>query len=257
MPFSESGMTPDIIFNPHGYPSRMTIGMMLESMSGKVSALQGEALDATPFRFSETDTASDYYGKLMEKYGFNYYGTESMYSGVDGSLMTAEIFTGIVYYIRLRHMVSDKYQVRSTGKVDQVTHQPVKGRRRGGGVRFGEMERDSLLAHGTSFLLQDRLFNCSDRTTAYACVKCGSLVTTTNEPPPKVDDDDKDKKAETEQKQTRSKFMRPVEIPTEWFCRLCKSKQDVRQVLIPHVLLYLTAELASCNISLKLNFAEV
>uniref|UniRef100_A0A6G1SEF4 DNA-directed RNA polymerase n=1 Tax=Aceria tosichella TaxID=561515 RepID=A0A6G1SEF4_9ACAR len=257
MPFTESGMTPDIIFNPHGYPSRMTIGMMLESMSGKVSALQGEAIDATPFRFSEKDTASDHYGKLMEKYGFNYYGTESMYSGVDGSLMNAEIFTGIVYYIRLRHMVSDKYQVRSTGKVDQVTHQPVKGRRRGGGVRFGEMERDSLLAHGTSFLLQDRLFNCSDKTIAYACTKCGSLLTTTNEPPLKdKDDEEKEKKVE-EQKPDQPKSRRPVEIRTEWFCRLCKSKQSVRQVFIPHVLLYLTAELASVNISLKLNFAEV
>lgn len=253
MPFSESGMTPDIMFNPHGYPSRMTIGMMLESMSGKVSALQGEALDATPFRFSEKDTASDHYGKLLEKHGFNYYGTESMYSGVDGSLMTAEIFTGIVYYIRLRHMVSDKYQVRSTGRVDQVTHQPVKGRRRGGGVRFGEMERDSLLAHGTSFLLQDRLFNCSDRTIAHACVKCGSLVTTTNEPPLKV----KEEKKPDEQKPEQTKTRRNVEVTTEWFCRLCKSKQNVRKVLVPHVLLYLTAELASVNISLKLNFAEV
>lgn len=249
MPFTESGMTPDIIFNPHGYPSRMTIGMMLESMSGKISAMTGDAVDATPFNFSEKETASENYGELLQKNGFNYYGTERMFSGVDGSMMTAEIFIGLVYYIRLRHMVSDKYQVRSTGPIDQVTHQPVKGRRRGGGVRFGEMERDSLLAHGTSFLLQDRLFNCSDRTVAYACVKCGSLVTTTNESRGA-------KLTEEEEKERESKPFHQRKPNPEWWCKLCKSKQFVRKVLIPYVLLYLTAELAQVNISLKLNIAE-
>lgn len=248
MPFTESGMTPDIIFNPHGYPSRMTIGMMLESMSGKASAMIGEAIDATPFRFSEDSTAGEHYGDLLQKAGFNYYGTERMYSGVDGSLMTAEIFIGVVYYIRLRHMVSDKYQVRATGPVDQVTHQPVKGRRRGGGVRFGEMERDSLLAHGASFLLQDRLFNCSDKTVAQACTKCGSLVTTTNEPTVK-------NLPQTEQEDTKRRD-RFKTSKIEWHCRLCKSKQHVRRVTVPHVLLYLTAELAQMNISLKINFSE-
>lgn len=249
MPFTESGMTPDIIFNPHGYPSRMTIGMMLESMSGKISAMTGEPEDATPFNFSEKDTAGENYGELLQKNGFNYYGTERMFSGVDGSMMTAEIFIGVVYYIRLRHMVSDKYQVRSTGPVDQVTHQPVKGRRRGGGVRFGEMERDSLLAHGTSFLLQDRLFNCSDRTVAHACVKCGSLVTTTNELRAA-------RLTEEEEKLKESKPFYQRKPNPEWWCRLCRSKQHVRKVLIPYVLLYLTAELAQVNISLKLNIAE-
>lgn len=264
MPFTESGMTPDIIFNPHGYPSRMTIGMMLESMSGKASAMTGQVIDATPFRFSEQDKASDNYGELLQQNGFNYYGTEKMFSGVDGSMMTAEIFIGLVYYIRLRHMVSDKYQVRSTGPIDQVTHQPVKGRRRGGGVRFGEMERDSLLAHGASFLLQDRLFNCSDKTIAYACIKCGSLVTTSNEitfkdalPPTEVkkEDDDKDKKEKEKEKDGKAKARQKSSKP-EWCCRLCKSKQHVRQVMIPYVLLYLTAELAQVNISLKLSIGE-
>ena len=255
MPFTESGITPDIIFNPHGYPSRMTIGMMLESMSGKASAMMGEAIDATPFRFSEKDTASDFYGELLQKHGFNYYGTERMFSGVDGSLMTAEIFIGIVYYIRLRHMVSDKYQVRSTGPIDQVTHQPVKGRRRGGGVRFGEMERDSLLAHGTSFLLQDRLFNCSDRTIAHACVKCGSLVTPSNEITLAGLPQEEKEKGEAEEK-TDQKPRRRKEVSPEWTCRLCKSRQNVRQVLVPYVLLFLTAELAQVNISLKLDFGE-
>lgn len=164
MPFTEGGLTPDIIFNPHGFPSRMTIGQMIESMAGKSAAMYGTVHDATPFTFSEKNVASDYFGKLLENVGFNYYGTERMYSGVDGRELKADIFIGVIYYIRLRHMVGDKYQVRSTGPVDNMTRQPVKGRKRCGGIRFGEMERDSLLAHGTSFLLQDRLFNCSDRT---------------------------------------------------------------------------------------------
>lgn len=95
--------------------------------------------------------------------GYNYFGNERMYSGIDGREFEADIFFGVVYYQRLRHMVSDKFQVRTTGPIDILTHQPVKGRKRAGGIRFGEMERDSLLAHGSSFLLQDRLLNCSDR----------------------------------------------------------------------------------------------
>lgn len=95
--------------------------------------------------------------------GYNYYGNERLYSGIDGREFEADIFMGVVYYQRLRHMVSDKFQVRTTGPIDILTHQPVKGRKRAGGIRFGEMERDSLLAHGSSFLLQDRLLNCSDR----------------------------------------------------------------------------------------------
>ena len=154
LPFSESGMVPDIIFNPHGFPSRMTIGMMIESMAGKAGAMQGKYLDASPFVFNESNTAIDYFGELLQKSGYNYFGEETFYSGTDGREMKAQIFFGIVYYQRLRHMISDKFQVRGTGPVDSTTMQPVKGRKKGGGIRFGEMERDSLIAHGAAFCLQ-------------------------------------------------------------------------------------------------------
>lgn len=160
------------MFNPHGFPSRMTIAMMIETMAGKSSSLHGLVHDATPFRFNEKDTAIDHFGQLLTAGGYNYYGTERLYSGVDGRELTADIFMGVVHYQRLRHMVSDKWQVRSTGPIDNLTHQPVKGRKRGGGVRFGEMERDALIAHGASFLLQDRLLHCSDKISVSICVIC-------------------------------------------------------------------------------------
>jgi DNA-directed RNA polymerase I subunit RPA2 len=162
MPFTESGMQPDIIINPHAFPSRMTIGMFVESLAGKAGALFGVAQDCAPFRFNEKDTAVDYFGKQLVRAGYNYHGNEPMYSGITGEEFKADIYIGVVYYQRLRHMVSDKWQVRSTGPVHNLTMQPIGGRKRAGGIRFGEMERDSLLAHGMSFCLQDRLMNCSD-----------------------------------------------------------------------------------------------
>ncbi|KAF8524756.1 beta and beta-prime subunits of DNA dependent RNA-polymerase [Gautieria morchelliformis] len=176
MPFSESGLQPDVIINPHAFPSRMTIGMLVESMAGKAGAMHGLAQDATPFKFSEDDTAIDYFGEQLLAAGYNYYGNEPMYSGITGEEFAADIYIGVVYYQRLRHMVLDKFQVRTTGPVDAVTRQPIKGRKRAGGIRFGEMERDALIAHGTSFLLQDRLMNCSDYSTAWVCRTCGSLI---------------------------------------------------------------------------------
>jgi DNA-directed RNA polymerase I subunit RPA2 len=176
MPFSESGIQPDVIINPHAFPSRMTIGMFVESLAGKAGALHGLAQDSTPFRFDEENTAGDYFGHQLMKAGYNYHGNEPMYSGITGEELHADIYIGVVYYQRLRHMVNDKYQVRTTGPVTQLTGQPIKGRKKGGGIRVGEMERDSLLAHGTAFLLQDRLLNCSDYSKSWICRGCGSFL---------------------------------------------------------------------------------
>ncbi|CZT47788.1 DNA-directed RNA polymerase I polypeptide 2 [Rhynchosporium secalis] len=178
MPFTESGIQPDTIINPHAFPSRMTIGMFVESLAGKAGSLHGLAQDSTPFRFDEENTAGDYFGHQLMKAGYNYYGNEPMYSGITGEELHVDIFIGVVYYQRLRHMVNDKFQVRTTGPVTQLTGQPIKGRKKGGGIRVGEMERDSLLAHGTAFLLQDRLLNCSDYSRSWICKQCGTFLST-------------------------------------------------------------------------------
>uniref|UniRef100_A0A093ULU4 DNA-directed RNA polymerase subunit beta n=1 Tax=Talaromyces marneffei PM1 TaxID=1077442 RepID=A0A093ULU4_TALMA len=178
MPFSESGIMPDLIINPHAFPSRMTIAQIIESMAGKAGALHGHPVDCTPFQFNEENTAADYFGHQLRKAGYNYHGNEPMYSGITGKEFAADIYLGVVHYQRLRHMVNDKFQVRTTGPVNSVTGQPVKGRSKGGGIRVGEMERDSLLAHGCAFLLQDRLMNCSDSTRAWICRDCGSFLST-------------------------------------------------------------------------------
>jgi len=230
MPFTESGMIPDITFNPHGFPSRMTIGMIIECMAGKSAATHGIDHDATPFTFHEDDPAIEHYGELLKKAGFNYYGSERMYSGTDGREMEADIFFGVIYYQRLRHMVGDKYQVRSTGPVDIITKQPVKGRKRGGGIRFGEMERDSLIAHGTSFLLQDRLFHCSDGTLEHMCTKCGSILS----PVLKVKSGDK--------------FDQP-----EWTCNACDTRDHIELVAIPAVFKYFVCEMAAINVKVVLH----
>ncbi|KAJ8024605.1 DNA-directed RNA polymerase I subunit RPA2 [Holothuria leucospilota] len=234
MPFTESGMTPDIIFNPHGFPSRMTIGMMIESMAGKSACLHGLCHDATPFTFSEKNTAIEYFGKCLTEAGYNYYGTETMYSGTSGVELEAEIFIGVVYYQRLRHMVSDKFQqVRSTGPIDLLTHQPVKGRKRAGGIRFGEMERDSLLAHGTSFLLHDRLMNCSDKSLTRVCKKCGSLLGISLETP-LADYSVSERMLGVDQR--------------KWTCAICDTSKELEVIYVPYVFRYLVAELCAMNV---------
>ncbi|XP_069743803.1 DNA-directed RNA polymerase I subunit RPA2 [Narcine bancroftii] len=232
MPFTESGMMPDILFNPHGFPSRMTIGMLIESMAGKSAAMHGLCHDATPFTFSEENSALEYFGKMLQAAGYNYYGTERLYSGISGLELEADIFIGVVYYQRLRHMVSDKFQVRTTGARDKVTNQPLGGRNVQGGIRFGEMERDALLAHGTSFLLQDRLFNCSDRSVARVCVKCSSLLSPVLEKPP------------PSWSATRHR---------KYQCTVCQQSDTIEIVSVPYVFRYFVAELAAMNINVRLN----
>ena len=232
MPFTEDGITPDCIINPHAFPSRMTIGMLIESLAGKSGALDGKFQEFPTFSQFENDDAIGYFGKELLKNGFNYYGNEIMYSGISGMQLKADIFIGVVYYQRLRHMVGDKAQARATGPIEVLSRQPVKGRKKGGGIRFGEMERDALLAHGISYCLNDRLFKSSDYSEGFICKKCGEMLAVV------------DMKKNIEK---NDKIIKTEEV----FCRNCQSNSCVK-VAIPYVLRFLTNELAAMNI--KLNF---
>ncbi|TGZ82716.1 beta and beta-prime subunits of DNA dependent RNA-polymerase [Ascodesmis nigricans] len=253
MPFSESGMQPDIIINPHAFPSRMTIGMFVESLAGKSGSLHGIPQDSTPFKFDENHTAADYFGEQLRLAGYNYHGNEPMYSGITGQELHADIYIGLVYYQRLRHMVNDKYQVRSTGPVAPLTHQPIKGRKKGGGIRVGEMERDSLLAHGAAFLLQDRLFNCSDYCTTTMCRDCGSFLSTM----PTI------RRWEGEKARARCRRCAKRATGFEEELRCWEDGEGVRWVggenttvvAVPYVLKYLDVELAAMGIGMKFNVA--
>lgn len=122
MPFTETGITPDILINPHAFPSRMTIGMLIESLASKGAAMNGEFIDVKTFEKYKDDDTVDFFGKELVKHGYNYYGNETMYSGVHGVQMKVDIYSGLVFYQRLRHMVSDKSQARATGTYDVLTH---------------------------------------------------------------------------------------------------------------------------------------
>lgn len=258
MPFSESGMQPDVIINPHAFPSRMTIGMFVESLAGKAGALHGIAQDSTPWSFSESDTPADYFGHQLAKAGYNYHGNEPMYSGATGEELRADIYIGVVYYQRLRHMVNDKFQVRSTGPVNSLTMQPVKGRKRNGGIRVGEMERDALIGHGTSYLLQDRLLNCSDYTQSPVCRSCGSLLNTQLSVP-KIGSFATVRcrgcAIKLEEYSKQGKYASDAEIWEDGSGSKFVGGADTTTVAIPFVLKYLDSELAAMGIKMRYNVA--
>ncbi len=170
MPFTSSGVIPDILFNPHSLPSRQTIGQLLETLAGKVAALSGRKVNASAFsNLSEEELRS----KLREL-GFRSDGKEVMYSGITGEKMEVEIFTGVIHYMKLFHMVANKIQSRSRGPVALLTKQPTEGRAKEGGLRLGEMEKDVLIAHGAVLALKERF--SSDKTTVAVCKDCGLIT---------------------------------------------------------------------------------
>jgi len=170
MPFSENGIVPDAIFSPHSIPGRKTVSHVMEVLAGKVAALDGKIVDATPFDGESEDDLR----KQLGENGFNSAGTEVMYDPKTGKRMKAEIYIGSLYYMRLKHQVESKIQARGTGPVQLLTRQPAEGRIRGGGLKLGEMEKDALISHGAAMLLKERF--SSDQTTALICTGCGYLA---------------------------------------------------------------------------------
>jgi DNA-directed RNA polymerase subunit B' len=169
IPFTSKGVRPDVIFNPHGLPSRMTVGYLLELIAGKVGCLRGEVMEGTSF----SGTSKNEIEEQLEELGFRYDGKETMYNGINGHKLEAKIFVGNLYYLKLKYMVGNKLHGRASGKVALLTRQPVEGRSRGGALRLGEMEQEALVAHGASLLLKERYD--SDKVVLPICIKCGSI----------------------------------------------------------------------------------
>ena len=169
LPFSESGIIPDVILNPNCIGRRATIGQLIEMFLGKLCAVKGIYGDATPFTGINLNKINN---ELVER-GFNEWGKEVMYNGLTGQKMEMEIFMGVAYYQRLKQMVADKAQSRAIGPKQILNRQPTEGKSRSGGLRIGEMERDVLISHGIAQTLKETMVDKSDLYVCYVCDLCG------------------------------------------------------------------------------------
>ncbi len=170
VPFSAKGIIPDLIFSPHGIPSRMTIAHLIEMVAGKVGALAGRYINGTTFDAEPEERLR----KELLSLGFRESGVETMYNGQTGEQLDAKIFIGNMYYLKLKHMVANKIHSRARGPIQLLTRQPTEGRAKEGGLRLGEMEKDTFVAHGASLLLKERFD--SDRTVVPVCESCGIIA---------------------------------------------------------------------------------
>lgn len=226
MPFTKDGVCPDVIINPHAIPSRMTIGQLLETLLGKLCTVTGNIGDGTPFRGASVEQVAD----ELEKLGYDRYSREKLTNGMTGEEMDGQVFIGPVTYQRLKHMVEDKRHARSRGPVQILTRQPVEGRAREGGLRFGEMERDCVISHGAAHNLRERLFEQSDPFTCSVCVGCGFLAT--------------------------PKSQNTIVKGTSVFCNICETGEHVREIRIPYAFKLLIHELMSLNIGARLRIKK-
>jgi DNA-directed RNA polymerase II subunit RPB2 len=174
LPFTEEGIVPDIMMNSHAIPSRMTISMILGMVLGKISCLEGTCSDATPFSDNSMNVVEqlEQLERSLVTHGFDRHGSDIMINGMTGEVLQSRIFIGTSYYQKLKHMVCDKVHARNFGNVTSLTRQPLAGRSRDGGLRFGEMEKDCMISHGSMTFLRERLNDMSDPFEILVCNRC-------------------------------------------------------------------------------------
>ena len=174
MPFTKDGVKPDIIINPHAIPSRMTIGQLVETIMSKLGLQLGKFMDATPFTTEKNKIEK--IGEMLTDYGMHSSGNEYLYNGMTGEQIEYSIFMGPTYYMRLKHMVKDKINYRSSGPRTLLTRQTNHGRANDGGLRIGEMERDGMIAHGCSHFLKDSMMTRGDKYKMAICNHSGTIA---------------------------------------------------------------------------------
>ena len=221
MPFNEFGHPPDLIMNPHGFPSRMTVGKLIELLVGKAGVYMGRQAYASAFgeEFGSADTPGAA-AEFLIRNGLNYTGKDVLYSGTNGEPLDAYIFSGPIFYQKLKHMVLDKMHARARGPRAVLTRQPTEGRSRDGGLRLGEMERDCLIAYGASNLIMERLMHSSDGFSANVCLTCGLLQ-------------------------------------YQNWCQYCRSGERVAEIRLPYACKLLFQELTSMNVLPRLRLQDV
>ena len=221
LPFTKSGLVPDIILNPNAFPKRMTVGQWIECLLSKVCCIKGITGDATPFMGTNLNKINDDLVAL----GYEDWGNETMYNGMTGEQISTRIFIGPTYYQRLKQMVRDKAFARDTGPVELLTRQPTAGKVRGGGLRLGEMERDAVLAHGASYFLRERLMESSDKYEMYICDICGMIA-------------------------SKKKYT------TAYICTPCNNSSHISKVVVPFAFKLLKQELEALTIQMRLRTSK-
>jgi len=230
MPFTEDNRVPDVIINSHCIPSRMTIGHLIEMLFGSAGVLKGELVNGTAFEIHDPEA---YLDQVMKEVGTPTFGNTVMYSGGSGIMQETPCFMGVIFYQRLKHMVTDKMHARARGPRLILTRQPAEGRARDGGLRFGEMERDNALSHGAPYVLADRLCLSSDKYLVPVCRRCGLM-------------------GERGRPVSDRMYSAVLNETQQNYCRNCDSRERVPNVLMPYAFKLLVEEMAAAQIAFEL-----